>query len=878
MNINESSGNDWDDVEVSDEFAEQIDTLENYSANHPDVGESDAYEELEQYDLNNQHADTYRQEQIQQAQEDADAYQEATELSRSATLTFVDFPLVMGGDGRRHAYAMVGGNPLSGELRFRLKIQNRNDHLNLTDTRLRLRFTTKRSDNNWYQINLAGQSEGARYLSIRSEDVEDESSLFKTISINRGILQQAYDSESPLVRLEVEFHWKEAFSSTDYYVRTALTFHLMQPVELLMRTAQPDGQIDTVANTPLNRRFRIPIWEKYFSRRDREPVVVSHSITTSMSQTQSNTISVSTRASETRGSSTTVSSQVSSTQGAEAGISLGDVVELGMSSSRSFSFGVSNTVSQSITREIANSMSRSSSYTSGISGTFSLSSRITPARAGMRRILVAYPNFTKLKVDIVRFSNVDGNGWAQARRVFRRVPIVRLSNWGYRQIDRRPQGSAESELSVLNEQSFYAPIEQEETNPSFLAEAGANRKLRASEIKYIVMEGGGGKGLVYLGAIRALEQVARQNGQPVLSYRSGRLVGISGIAGSSAGAITALGLSMGMNAAQLERISDPRYKNFQEFFDKPSLPRKIPMLNRSCATATDPGVLDRYLYGPAERAIAASLSSIPGGYGNSVASSAVNSLKRTLYTQGVRGLNSGGSITDKLLSPALVYYAQNMVSDLGIFSGCLARDFLADLIRQRGGTPNMNFRDHYNRFGVKLKITGSNLETGATNIFSADHTPMMAVADAVRISMGLPVLFKPVRITATQARQIVRGASIRPASSTAYAGLYVDGGLWNNLPMPLFATEEQRTGPGTLGLALGRGSLSRSAINHAGDFFGALIGRFTGDDALANAYPSYRRQIITLDTGSIGTADFSPNRAELARMQAAAQQRVRAYF
>ena len=66
----------------------------------------------------------------------------------------------------------------------------------------------------------------------------------------------------------------------------------------------------------------------------------------------------------------------------------------------------------------------------------------------------------------------------------------------------------------------------------------------------------------------------------------------------------------------------------------------------------------------------------------------------------------------------------------------------------------------------------------------------MPVADAVRISMGLPFIFKPYRIPTLMARMM---------GNSNLAGLWVDGGVRNNLPIRAFENEPG-SNPKTLGI------------------------------------------------------------------------------
>lgn len=76
------------------------------------------------------------------------------------------------------------------------------------------------------------------------------------------------------------------------------------------------------------------------------------------------------------------------------------------------------------------------------------------------------------------------------------------------------------------------------------------RITQPHNVHYLALEGGGGKGVTYLGAIRALERLGVL---PIDINRPGQNQ-IRGISGASAGAITALVLAMGADSAELARI------------------------------------------------------------------------------------------------------------------------------------------------------------------------------------------------------------------------------------------------------------------------------------------------------------------------------------
>src|SRR5262249_36487708 len=101
----------------------------------------------------------------------------------------------------------------------------------------------------------------------------------------------------------------------------------------------------------------------------------------------------------------------------------------------------------------------------------------------------------------------------------------------------------------------------------------------------------------------------------------------------------------------------------------------------------------------------------------------------------------------QLLLRHLPQYLEFLPADMGLFPGYQARRFFAEALAAKypsaTGTPNFNasFRAHYDFFGIKLAVTGTNLETGKSELFSNDTTPFFPVADAIRISMGLPLVY-----------------------------------------------------------------------------------------------------------------------------------------
>lgn len=117
-----------------------------------------------------------------------------------------------------------------------------------------------------------------------------------------------------------------------------------------------------------------------------------------------------------------------------------------------------------------------------------------------------------------------------------------------------------------------------------------------------------------------------------------------------------------------------------------------------------------------------------------------------------------------------------LVKSFGWYKGDAFHAWISDKIAQKmDGNPNATFAD-IERHKVKrpnlrsLYLVGVNLSTSRTEVFSYETTPDMAIADATRISMSIPLFF----------------TAKKYPNSEGEKDIYVDGGLLNNYPVRLF--------------------------------------------------------------------------------------------
>jgi predicted acylesterase/phospholipase RssA len=438
------------------------------------------------------------------------------------------------------------------------------------------------------------------------------------------------------------------------------------------------------------------------------------------------------------------------------------------------------------------------------------------------------------------------------------------------------------------------------------------RKLHQNEVKYIALEGGGGKGNAFLGALQALsDPKLNVGGAPrgILQYEQLRPINIKGFSGSSAGAITAMLLSCGYDFEEIKVIME--MQNFFDYLDKPEL-GKVPAIGgcrkvRSGGIAqmsehlarlfvyfltSEPSRMDNQISSPGElfglvipifyALISRNFKQAEADAANILkqASADAANILNTLKQAEADAANILKQATShpldqylqyaffeflvmllpllqlfsnklppemfKLVSDNKVNAMKCLQADLGIFHGCLIREFfnkwiaiaryrvrhykeyeskritqgkektLKDLSREYdkkggrigvAGEPDLRettFAQHEAEFGVRLAVTGSELEYFKSHVFSSPTTPNFRVADAVRISMSLPLLFKPFRLKDKKDLEIIQPPEHNSAdtiSADKLKGVWFDGGLFNNIPLHVFDNEEGQN-PKTLGLRL----------------------------------------------------------------------------
>jgi NTE family protein len=305
------------------------------------------------------------------------------------------------------------------------------------------------------------------------------------------------------------------------------------------------------------------------------------------------------------------------------------------------------------------------------------------------------------------------------------------------------------------------------------------KHLTKEKVHYLAFEGGGGKGVAYLGAIEVLEnyykilpikQVELVKGFKIVD-KNKVLPGskqIKGVSGSSAGAITALMLSLGLTANEIKTELKDNAEKFGNFLDAPK--PGIHRIYHNGEIRTTLGLINR--------------DSLVQKYQKN------RTLIKTLdfFTSAIQPWLGSQEIITKIYQNKLNFLT-SLILDGGLFIGENAHSYFSGLLNKYlplfpicPPKPELiDFKTFHRVTKVDLRITGTNVYRNRPYYFSSSHTPTFPVSLAVEISMNLPILFKPIIVDS-----LIAVNKANNVFSEEYKGLWVDGGLLNNLPIHAF--------------------------------------------------------------------------------------------
>ncbi len=315
-------------------------------------------------------------------------------------------------------------------------------------------------------------------------------------------------------------------------------------------------------------------------------------------------------------------------------------------------------------------------------------------------------------------------------------------------------------------------------------------------IKYLSCQGGGMKGIGYVGAIRELDDLG------VLSQ-------LKEVAGSSAGGMIAVMVAIGCTADELgEEMLNMDFRSFQ----------------------------DKRELGWVE---ASKLGSLLKGLGGLVGTTRVKVLRQVVR----QGLVVAGKVVG-VAEKAEDLAGLALGAELGLWEGDALTHYLANLVARKTGNPNITFRE-LAALGPpfkKLTLTGSNLTTGKLEYYNAQNTPDIPIIQAARISASFPGAYKPVILEDGQVR--VDGGLLENLpdvfNNPPYCPPDSDNGQGGNkYAFALSFTSEEEKQP--------------KKIKGIGQMLGAMYEAKTSEAAWKEKYGN---NMADIDTVEMGTLEF----------------------
>jgi NTE family protein len=312
---------------------------------------------------------------------------------------------------------------------------------------------------------------------------------------------------------------------------------------------------------------------------------------------------------------------------------------------------------------------------------------------------------------------------------------------------------------------------------------------------FVAFEGGGAKGLVHIGALKALEEYGAN---------------IYGLAGTSAGAIVAALRATGMHA---DDMADPVRGT-----------TLLPLLGPKFQSATD-------IFGRAGWARIAALRSAATAFSGRHWIASVLLLLLTLFGSLFVAHDYGkGAVALAITAWIVVAMSGGLWLLSGLSSVHTFRDALRKLLQERL-FPNEAGRDVlFSDFGVDgrptLKIVATDLNARQLRLFSPEQTPNTLVADAVAASICLPVIFRPFKF----------GSSV-----------FLDGGLVSNLPAWPF-DEERALDPDALTIAVEIIDTTSNAPVSSAGWLGAAVKTAIFGSSILNKRAVGRLEVVPMET------------------------------
>lgn len=271
----------------------------------------------------------------------------------------------------------------------------------------------------------------------------------------------------------------------------------------------------------------------------------------------------------------------------------------------------------------------------------------------------------------------------------------------------------------------------------------------ANKVHNLIFQGGGIKELACLGALQALAEHID-------------LAEIKRVGGNSAGSILATLWGVGYSLPELEKmLKEMKFDHFMDGEYREDLLKLGQRQEQLKQLGKD---------------VAADMNKIKNASRNPIAS-----------PSGASGLSNKASSDVDVTAIKRGLKLLNNETDFGLFPGDFFCKWLESCLQAKTGIAHITFKELQTlraqrpedfKDSKDIYMVGANISTGMTEVFSHETTPDMIISDAVRISISIPLVFRPHRMYIKNDK----GERIAAASNH----WYVDGGLLDNYPLWLF--------------------------------------------------------------------------------------------
>lgn len=359
-----------------------------------------------------------------------------------AKLEWKNLTLTTGGDGKKHLYYLASGGPYA-KARFDVAVTNKNAKYNLMSQKVSVSLVAvgdAKSKKAERVVPLDGQAAGDKYLSWkRKGELEDETTETITFHVDRKALQQAFDPDHPLTRIDLEYRFVEygVLKNENGYQTTSLGFFLVESANLMWSKRKYLGEVSL--EDPKYSEHWIGLVQRRFGKDDKAPIDVEgtlqYTVSASKSATVGHTLRLSNTTTEKDGTEWGIGVGGKMSSGSSGGISLEKILELGVTRgnelSGSFNYKSVSELTKSRTKEVIESVSSSTQFAQTIGRTLRISTKLEPGAPGVLRKLHAYPVY-KLYVMPVVFYEANDHGQAKSRSVIDDFPVLVPDHLGFR--------------------------------------------------------------------------------------------------------------------------------------------------------------------------------------------------------------------------------------------------------------------------------------------------------------------------------------------------------------------------------------------------------------------------------------------------------------